>query len=117
MSLILKVIFLKCDVRAMILDFIVLVCRLKFSLLSIFIPRYLLAGLGFIARMYMLVQEDLSEMVCLKIISWDLVGFGFGRHFLNHIMHLSDSLCSDCIADDRVLLCDISAVSSAYCSR
>ena len=108
MSLFLKVIFLKCDARAMVLDFTFLVCRLKFSLLSIFIPRYLVAELGFIACLYILIQADLSEMVWLKIISLDLVGFGFRRHLLNHTMHLSDSLCSRCIADDRVLLCAIS---------
>ena len=31
----------------MVLDLMVLVCRLRFSSLSIFIPRYLAAGLGF----------------------------------------------------------------------
>ena len=101
----------------MVLDFTVLVCRLKFGLLSIFIPRYLVAGLGFIARLYILTQGDLPEMVWLKITSLDLVGFGFRRDLLNHTMHLSDSLCSDCIADDKVLLCAISAVSSTYCIR
>ena len=68
MSLFLKVIFLKCDARATVLDFTVLVCRFKLSLLSIFIPRYLVAILGFIARLYTLKQGDLSEMVWLKII-------------------------------------------------
>ena len=117
MGLFLKVIFLKCDARAMVLDFTVLVCRLKFSLLSIFIPRYLVAELGFIARLYILIRGDLSEIVWLKMISLDLMGFGFRRHLLNHTMHLNGSLCSDCIADDRVLLCTISAVASAHCSR
>ena len=101
----------------MVLDFTVSVCRLKFILLFIFIPRYLVAELGFIACLYILVERDLSEIVWLKIINLDLAGFGFRRHLLNHAMHLSDSPCSDCIANDRVLLSAITAVSSAYCSR
>ena len=70
----------------MVLDFIVFVCRLKFSLLSIFIPRYLAAGLGFIARLHIPINTRGSfKNAMVENYKFRIGGvwFGFRCHLLN----------------------------------